>query len=270
MDIALIGCGFIGSVIARSIADKKLHANLRIIFDRHEDKMRKICELFETRPIIAKDMKDIIESNVDLVVEAASIKAVQLFALDILRSTKSMMIMSVGAFADEDFYEEVLKTAEENDVKVYLPSGAIGGLDALNAASIEGIDEVTLETIKHPDSLKGAPHLIKNDIDLTEIKERTVLFEGNAIEAIEGFPANINVAVALSLAGVGVQKTKVRIVADPSVDRNIHKIYVKGEFGEFSFNVRNLPSPQNPRTSYLAALSAIATLQKVMSPLQIG
>ncbi|MFQ5888377.1 MAG: aspartate dehydrogenase [Candidatus Hydrothermarchaeales archaeon] len=270
MDIALIGCGFIGEFIARAITDGKIDADLLVVLDRHEEKMEKICRLFETRPKVARDIHDILDSDAELVVEAASIVAVRLFALDILKSKKSIMTMSTGAFADQELYDKVIETAKENNVKVYLPSGAIGGLDALRSASYDKIKEVTLETIKHPKSFKGAPYLIKNKIQLEGIHKKRTLYEGNAAEAIKGFPANVNVAVALALAGIGVEKTQVKIIADPDIGQNIHTINVKGEFGEFSFNVKNLPSPKNPKTSYLAALSAIATLQKIISPVKIA
>ncbi|MFQ5975329.1 MAG: aspartate dehydrogenase [Candidatus Hydrothermarchaeales archaeon] len=270
MKIALIGCGFIGGFIAQAIADKKIDADLLAVLDRHRDNTKKICSLFEIRPKIAQDIADILDSDAELVVEAASIEAVKLFALDILKSKKNMMIMSTGVFADQDFYKKVIETAKENNAQVYLPSGAIGGLDALRSASYDKIEEVTLETVKNPQSFKGAPYLLKNKILLEDIHKKRILFEGNAAEAIEGFPANVNVAVALGLAGLGVKKTQVRIIADPEVRQNIHKINVKGEFGEFSFSIKNLPSHQNPKTSYLAALSALATLQKIISPLKIA
>lgn len=270
MKIALIGCGFIGEFIAQAIADKKVDAELLIIMDRHKEKTENVSRLFTTPPKTTEDIDDLLHSEAELVIEAASISAVKLFAMDILKSKKNLMTMSTGAYADKEFYEKIKETAKENKVTVYLPSGAVGGLDALRSASNDKIKEVTLETTKHPKSLQGAPYLVENKIHLEEIHEKTTIFEGNAAEAIGGFPANVNVAVALALAGIGVEKTKVRIIADPEVKQNIHKISVSGKFGEFTFNVKNLPSPQNPKTSYLAALSAVATLQKIISPVKIA
>ena len=270
MKIALIGCGFIGEIIAHAIADKTIDATLLVVMDRHKDRMEKINRLFKTQPKMTTDIQDILESEAELVVEAASKEAVKLFATDILGSKKDLMTMSTGAFADKEFYNKTTKTAIENKAKIYLPSGAIGGLDALRSASFGGIDEVSLETIKNPESLKGAPYLLKNKIQIENLQEAKILFEGNATEAIEAFPANVNVAVTLGLAGLGAENTKVRIIADPKIKQNIHKIKVKGKFGEYSFKVKNLPSPENPKTSYLAALSAIATLQKIQSPLKIA
>ena len=270
MDSALIGCGFIGGLIAEHVASGRLPIRLRLLLDRHEDKVKRIQDLFKEPPGAAHAIEDIISSNVDLVVEAASIGAVQSFAEPILSSGKDMMIMSVGAFSDTRFYKRVEELCMEKDVKVYLPSGAIGALDAVSSASEGRLREVELSTIKNPVSLKGAPYVIKHGIDLSEIKKPTVIFQGNAAEAIEGFPANVNVAVTLSLAGMGVGKTRVRIIADPSAKRNIHEVRAKGDFGELFFRTENIPSPDNPRTSVLAALSAISTLKKITRPVKIG
>lgn len=270
MKVALIGCGAIGSVISGAIAGQVVPVSLELVYDRNKERAQKVCKGFKKKPKIAGSVNEIIDSDVELVIEAASQQAVKLFAVNVLESGKSMMIMSVGALADTKLCDEIKNCAEKNRVKVYLPSGAIGGLDALNSASIGEIYEVTLKTTKHPKGLKDAPYLLEKGIDLNKIKERKILYFGNASEAIKRFPANVNVAAALSLAGIGVDKTRVWVIADPSVDKNIHEIHAKGEFGEFTFKVENVPSPKNPKTSYLAALSAIATLKKITSALDIG
>jgi len=258
MKVALIGCGAIGEVIAEAIANKKVKAKLEYLLDSNREKAEKLSKLFEEKPKIANSIEDILSSEVELVIEAASIKAARQFLPKILEAKKNAMVMSVGVFADEDFYERMLTLAEEKNVKIFLPSGAIGAIDALSSASMEELYEVTLTTIKNPKSFG------------LELKERKTLFRGNAIEAIEKFPQNINVAVTLALAGIGIKKTKVEIIADPKVRRNMHRIKVRGSFGEFNFEVKNEVSPKNPKTSYLAALSAIATLKRIVSPIKIG
>ena len=258
MKVALIGCGAIGEVIAKAIANKKVKAKLEYLLDSNREKAEKLSKLFEEKPKIANSIEDILSSEVELVIEAASIKAARQFLPKILEAKKNAMVMSVGVFADEDFYERMLTLAEEKNVKIFLPSGAIGAIDALSSASMEELYEVTLTTIKNPKSFG------------LELKERKTLFRGNAIEAIEKFPQNINVAVTLALAGMGIKKTKVEIIADPKVRRNMHRIKVRGSFGEFNFEVKNEVSPKNPKTSYLAALSAIATLKRIVSPIKIG
>ncbi len=260
MKIALIGCGAIGSVIAKAIADEAVSAELVLLYDADRKAAERVSGLFKKKPGIAASIEEILNSSADLTVEAASQKAVKSFAAKILNSKKSLMMMSIGALSDGKFFKKIKKIAEKNRVKIYLPSGAIGGLDALKSASAAKIYEVTLTTTKPPDALKGAE----------KIRERTILYDGSALEAIKKFPVNVNVAAALSLAGIGVKKTKVKVVADPSAKRNVHEIFVRGDFGEFKFRIENLPSPQNPRTSYLAALSAIATLKKITSAVEIG
>ncbi|MBA7660637.1 L-aspartate dehydrogenase [subsurface metagenome] len=175
--------------------------------------------------------------------------------------------MSVGGLLGN---EDLLDLAKKKDCKIYLPSGALAGLDGVKSASVGRIDSITLTTRKPPEGLKGAPYIIRNKIDLDAIIKETVIFEGSANEAVEGFPKNINVSAALSLAGIGAEKTRVRIIADPNLKRNIHEVEVKGEFGRLVSRTENLPSPKNPKTSYLACLSAIATLKGIVSSIKIG
>ena len=132
------------------------------------------------------------------------------------------------------------------------------------------LDSLTLVTTKHPRSLKGAKFFETSNINLDSIKKQTTVFEGNAAEAVKLFPANINVSVALSLAGFGLDKTIVTIIADPSLKINIHEIVVDGEFGHMISRTENVPSPVNPKTSYLAALSAVATFKRIIDPIKIG
>jgi aspartate dehydrogenase len=270
MKLALIGCGVIGEVIAQSIADKTVQASLEIVFDLNVDKVNRILALFQKKPRVAESIEDVLKSDVELVVEAASIEAVRIYGPKILRAGKSLMAMSVGAFADRSFYEEMERLAEEKKVKIYLPSGAIGGLDALKSASVAPIDEVTLKVSKPPEALIDAPYVKNRGISLEGIKEKKTIFEGNALEAIREFPFNVNAAVALSLAGIGVYKTRVVIEVDPGLEENVHEISVKGDFGRFKCKFENLPSPENPKTSFLAALSAIATLKKITAPIVVG
>jgi len=166
--------------------------------------------------------------------------------------------------------EKLIDAAQTNKCKIYLPSGAIAGVDGVKSASGSRIDEIMLVTRKPPAGLKDVKYLKDKGVDVEKIKKETVVFEGSAYEAIKYFPKNINVAVCLSVAGIGVDKTKVKLVCDPKIRQNIHKIVVKGGFGEITTETKNFPCPTNPRTSYLAALSAVATQKKIVSPLQVG
>ena len=210
------------------------------------------------------------DESVDLVIEAASRGAVKAISEKVLTAGKHMLIMSVGALSDDELLSRLEKVAREKNVKVYLPSGAICGLDGVKGASVEEIHSAQITSTKHPKSLTGAPYLVENRIDLSSLKEPMVVFQGTAREAISGFPKNVNVAVALSLAGIGVDRTMVKIVADPDATRTQHEIRVEGDFGELTTRVRNHVHPSNPKTSYLAALAAIRTLRKLSEPIQLG
>jgi aspartate dehydrogenase len=270
MDTALIGCGFIGTLIAEHIAAGNLPLKLRLVLDRNPEKVERIQRLFENPPKVASSVEDIASSSVDLVIEAASIEAVHNFAKPLLSTGKDMMIMSVGAFSTPGFYNTAEEICNRNQAKVYLPSGAIGGLDAISAAAAGKLYDVSLTTIKNPRSLQGAPYVVEKGIKLSEISERMTIFSGTATEAIEGFPANVNVAAALGIVGVGAIQTRVEIIAEPGVEKNIHEIQAKGDFGKLWFRAENRPSTDNPKTSLLAALSAISLLNKITSPIKVG
>lgn len=270
LKVALIGCGAIGRVIAGAIAKGEVDASLEMVFDMDRESAETVCALFDKAPDIAGGINDILESDATMVVEAASVRAAKEVTLPVLESGKDIMLLSAGVLADEDFVEKVREIARESRGRVHIPSGAIVGLDGLKSAMSAEVAEVTLTTTKPPSGLAGAPYLFEEGIVPEDIKEKTVIFQGSAREAIKAFPANVNVAVSLATAGIGVDRTKVKVVADPGTTRNTHEIHVKGDFGEFTIKVENLPSPHNPRTSYLAALSAIATLKKIATPIQIG
>ncbi|WP_456475694.1 aspartate dehydrogenase [Candidatus Pyrohabitans sp.] len=270
MKVALVGCGAIGTVIARAIAEDRVEAELLCVFDLDRRKADEICSLFLKKPKVALSFEELLSGDAQLVIEAASIGAAKAVLIPALRAGKDVLLLSVGALADDAFLSRVEKTARGTGRRVYLPSGAIGALDALKSAREAGLEEVKITTTKPPQALEGAPYLAEKGISLKGLKERRRVFSGYAREAIKGFPANINVAVAVSLAGAGVDKTRVEIVADPKVERNVHEVHAKGDFGELYFRVENLPSPENPRTSMLAALSAIATLRRIAAPVQVG
>jgi aspartate dehydrogenase len=208
--------------------------------------------------------------SVDLLVESASQNAVRFIVPRALEAGCDVMVLSVGALVDEELREKIFRLAKQNNCKLYFPSGAVVGVDGINSASAGEIYSVTLTTRKPPTGLAGAPYVTCKGIELEKIEKETVIFEGTASDAVKAFPANVNVAATISLAGIGFERTKVKIIADPAISRNVHEITVEGEFGKFFTKVENLPSPENPKTSYLAALSAISTLKKILNPVKIG
>ncbi len=182
-----------------------------------------------------------------------------------------MMILSVGALLCESgLFEEIEKIAKEKGCKVHIPSGAVAGIDGLKSGAIGGIHKVELTTKKPPSGFEGNRYVKGQGIDLLSIKKAETLFMGHAKEAVKYFPENVNVAASLSIAGIGSEATKVKIVADPSTKKNVHEIVVNGEFGKFFVCIENEPSITNPKTSYLAALSAIATLKSISYPIRVG
>jgi aspartate dehydrogenase len=203
----------------------------------------------------------------DLIVEAATQAALREFGPAVLSAGKHLMVLSVGALVG------VLDTwaalAEKHGCRILVPSGAIAGLDGVKGAREGAITAVTMETRKPPRGLAGAPYIEQHRIDLDRITTETLIFEGPATEAVRGFPANVNVVAALSLAGIGPERTRIKIFAVPDQARNQHRITVEGEFGTLRIEVENVPS-ENPRTGRLSYLSAIAMLRELGASVQVG
>jgi aspartate dehydrogenase len=178
------------------------------------------------------------------------------------------MIMSVGGIIEH--YKELEVLTREKNARIFIPSGAICGIDGLKAATFGKINKVILTTKKPPKAFLGLPYVLKKKIRLDNINEDTVLFEGDALSAIRSFPQNINVAATLSIAGIGPDNTLVRIMASPNITKNIHEIEIESDAGTIFTRTENVVHPDNPKTSYLAVLSAIATLKQILEPIKIG
>lgn len=259
--IGLLGCGAIGTEIAIAIDLNKIPAKLTHMYDFSKENSKKLADKLKNKPIITENVGLLAAAPVDIIVEAASQDAVKDNVLSIIQNRKDVMIMSVGALLDESIFDIIVSSCKDFNKKVYLPSGAIIGLDGIRSVKDE-LDSLVLVTTKNPMALKGAKFFDISKMDLDKVKEPTTIFEGSANEAVKLFPANINVAALLSLAGLGGEKTKVRIIADPFTTNNTHEIQAEGGFGKFSIRVENVPS-QNPKTSKLAVLSAIECLKKI-------
>lgn len=260
MKIGLIGAGNIGKFILDSLNIRQLIPGTRIsaIYYRSGKEKERFIQKYQID--VFTDFQDFIDQDLDLVIEAATIQAVKEYTAQILTRKIDLLLISIGAFADSNFYREVKQLCDTFNTSVYLPSGAIGGLDILKAAkSVGELSSVSITTRKPPQALTDPL-----------LKEETILFEGSAKDAIARFPKNVNVAILLSLAGLGVEETKVSVIADPQVNQNTHTIEAKGSFGKAILTVENEPMPGNPKTSYLAALSVIATLKDLHRAIQIG
>jgi aspartate dehydrogenase len=206
----------------------------------------------------------------DLVIEAASQDAATDIAYKTVSRGVDVMVLSVGAFVDDEYREMVFEKARQTDARVFIPSGALAGTDGLRAASVDELYEVELITKKGPKSLSNVKFIEEQGIDVASFVEPTVIFSGTAREAVQKFPKNINVAATVSLLGMGFDKTKVTIVVDPESKSNSHELRIKGEFGEMTCHTYNVPSPDNPKTSYLAAMSAISALKRIVRNEWIG
>jgi aspartate dehydrogenase len=266
LKIGIVGCGTIGAEVALAVFRGSLpHYELCGLYDLNEQQAALLSNRLDGQvPVLALDR--LIELS-DLVFEATSKEAMSGVVDQIIQQGKSVVAMSVGGLADRP---DLLEKVEAKGVKMYLPSGAIGGIDALLAAKEAGLDKVELTTTKHPRSLHGAPYFIKKSVTLEGINKPTVIFEGCAREAIQGFPANANVAITLSIAGIGVDRTKVKIIADPGSKKTKHEIFAEGPFGSIHTITEGIAAPANPRTGYLAILSAIAVLRRVVSSTRVG
>ncbi|MGB3114439.1 MAG: aspartate dehydrogenase domain-containing protein [Candidatus Omnitrophota bacterium] len=264
--IGIIGCGVIGSALAED-ADKNLkdHIERIVLFDVDPQKSSTLVRGLSGAVVVSGIDELVAES--DLVLEAATPKVVEEILKGAISSSKDAMIMSVGGILGN---EGLLYDASERGIRILVPSGAIAGIDAVNAAKQAGIESATIITRKPPASIKGAPYLSENNIDVDNIKEETVVFEGDALDAIKGFPKNINVSALLSIAGIGPEKTRVKIVISPDYTRNTHEIEIRGKAGTIMTRTENVPSPANPKTSYLAVLSAIASLRGYFDSVRIG
>ena len=264
--ISIIGCGTIGTAIGGYI-EKKFKGKVGpvLLYDQDASCAQKLSSII-TGSKIAKDMKDAIK-NSDLIVEAASASAAGDVLKGVIDAEKDAIFMSIGGLLGQ---ESLLDEAEQKGIKIMLPSGAVAGIDALKAAKIAGITSVRLTTRKPPKALTGAPFILEKGIALDEIKEETVIFEGSASEAMKGFPKNINVSALISLAGLGPDATLVKIVVSPAYSKNTHEITVESNAGNFLMRTENVPSPDNPKTSYLASLAAMATIDGYFRNVRIG
>ncbi|MEM3729050.1 MAG: aspartate dehydrogenase [Candidatus Bathyarchaeia archaeon] len=270
LGVGLIGCGAIGTMLAQAIDRGQAGDTcLVMVFDRNFGRAKNLAQKLKNKPKVVKNFEELLEcEGVRLVIEAASQEAVKAYAVEALKAGKDLMIMSVGALVDSDLLSEISRVAKESERRVYIPSGAIAGLDCVKASTMGKIESVTLTTRKPIEGLVDNPYFMRKTGG--RVEKPTLIYEGSALEACKLFPANVNVAATLSLAGIGAEKTVVRVVADPTINRNIHEIEVRGEFGELRVHVENVPSAENPKTSFLAALSAIATLKRLTEPLIVG
>nr|WP_106784405.1 aspartate dehydrogenase [Lysinibacillus timonensis] len=260
MNIGIIGTGNIAHFLLEEIGKcNSENSNLTIVsvFGRNREVGNEIATRFNVS--FFDDVNVFLDSPIDIVVEAATVNVMRDLGPKIVNAGKSLVISSVGALADPAFYDELEFLANQNNQEIFVPSGAIGGIDIIKAANALGdLKNVSITTRKSPQSLS------------MNVEKETIVFEGTAAEAIQLFPKNINVSIVLSLAGIGEEQTKVTIIADPKTTKNTHMIEATGIFGRFQLIVENEPMERNPKTSELAALSILSVLQNKGRRVKMG
>jgi aspartate dehydrogenase len=204
------------------------------------------------------------------IVEAASHEAVRSHLVDMLEAGISVIVLSAGALADDRLRSNAESASMRSGAQLYVPSGGIGGLDALKAACAAGVDAVSIRVAKPPAAWKNIPFVEALGIDLGALGQPHVLFRGTAREGVPHFPQNVNIAAVLSLAGIGFDRTQLEVVADPALTHNTHTIRVSGKTGRITVVLENVPAPDNPKTAWLACYSALAALKSLASSRRYG
>jgi len=204
------------------------------------------------------------------VVEAASHEAVRQHLVAMLEARVSVIVLSAGALADDRLRKAAEGAARASGAMLYVPSGGIGGLDALKSACVAGVDEVSIRVAKPPAAWKQIPYVEAQGVDLDRLAGARVLFSGPAREGVPHFPLNVNIAAVLAMAGIGFDLTRLEVVADPALTRNTHTIRVSGKTGTVTVVLENVPSPDNPKTAWLACYSALVALRSLGSSVRYG
>ena len=266
MRVGLVGCGNIASDLCAAMADGRIKAEVTALHDVDAERADALRRQHNLNNATIGGL-DEVAANCDFLVECAVAAAVPGVVRAAARHGVDCLVMSLGGLM---LNMDLFDTARQSGILICLPSGAICGLDGVRSALQAGLDSVTLTTRKPPAGLAGAPYLRENGIVLDGLTEPLVVFEGSALEAVKAFPANVNVAAALSLAGIGPERTRVRVVADPAAVTNSHEVAASGPFGELRAVTSNRPSPRNPKSSYLASLSAIHELRSAAARFDAG
>ncbi|MBV9569493.1 MAG: aspartate dehydrogenase [Hyphomicrobiales bacterium] len=261
--VAIAGYGAIGQSLAETLKSGIPGVTLTAVASRDTERLRAALPAGGAlRAVPVAELRD----HADVIIECAPAAALSLIAVPALEAGRSLIVLSCGALLQN---EHLIALARQKGGRIIVPTGALLGLDAVLAAAEGTIESVTMTTRKPPAGLAGAPFLVERGLDMTAIKEPTLIFEGSAREAARGFPANVNVAVALSLAGIGADRTRIAIWADPTVQRNTHLIEVESDAARFSMKIEGVPSA-NPRTGKMTAQSVIALLRKLRATLAVG
>lgn len=265
LKIGILGVGSIGETFATAVDQGRVEADLVAISDLDSAKASALSDRLACRPAVV-GLDELIDRT-SLVVEAAGQAVLPQLVPKALASRRDLLILSVGGLLGHDDW---FLQAAEKGCRIYVPSGAIAGLDGIKSAAIGRIDSAVLTSRKPAAALKGTKYVSERGIVVDDFKTETIIFEGTAEEAVRAFPTTSNVAASLRLAVDAAVPVKVRVMAVPGGTQNIHEIRVEGEFGQLAVDIKNVPSKANPRTSQLAAFSALATLANLTRALRVG
>ncbi|WP_118179089.1 aspartate dehydrogenase [Paraburkholderia phosphatilytica] len=259
MNVGLIGCGAIGSLLYDLLGRYAPGVRVQVVYERTESRERARKALGTgTGTRIVDSVDDLLDGELDLVVECAGHEALRNLGPSVLAAGHDLLVASVGALADPVLETLLIDAATAKGARLRIPSGALGGLDALGAAKFAGLREVRYESHKAPDAWRGTP--AEALVALDDIMRPTAFYEGTARDAARLFPQNANVAAAVALAGIGFDQTKVVLNADPLATGNAHRIKAQGDFGEIDIAVSGKTLPSNPKTSMLAPHSLVRAI----------
>ena len=265
LSVALGGLGAIGLPVARRVARDLPGFRLTAVAARDPDRAQeRLAAAGIAAPIVP--LADLAR-HADIVVECLPASLFREIAEPAIAAGRVLLTLSAGALLQ---HGDLIERARATGARIIVPTGALLGLDAVRAAAEGEIRSVTMTTRKPPRGLAGAPYLAERGISLDGLAAPLLVFEGSARDGARGFPDNVNVAAALALAGIGAERTRLAIWADPALDRNTHRIEVDADSARFSMTIENVPSAENPRTGRLTPLSVIACLRGLRAPLHVG
>ena len=271
MRIALIGGGTIARLVLENLQRREL-AGLEVaaLMGRRggAPRARELARAFGVNYV--EERSALAALRPEAVVEAASHAAVREHLVPLLEQGIGVVVLSAGALIDDALRQAAQAASARTGALLYVPSGGIGGLDVLRTACLAGVDEVSIQVAKPPAAWKGIAYVESRGFKLDGLSAPLTLFDGTAREGVPHFPQNVNIAAILSLGGIGLDRTRLKVVADPALKLNTHTIRVSGASGRFSLVLENVPSPENPKTSWLACYSALAALASLGSRVRYG
>lgn len=270
MKVGLLGCGTIGGYVLDALVSGKVPGAQAAVVCVRSPQSKGVEKAKSLGIPVITDPAEFVRYGVDIVAENASHQAVEANGEMLLRAGISLIPMSLGALVDENLLQRLIDAAEQGGSQLVVPSGGIGGLDAIQGAMVAGIERVTMVSRKPPVAWKKIPYVQEMGWDLDHMTQPTLLFEGPARDCVRKFPQNINIAAALSLASLGFDRTQIQIYADPTVTLNTHQIICEGPNGRMTFLFENTPVAANPKTTYQACTSVVATIGRLTRSYRIG